>query len=78
VFNYQLPIYKDLNAYLLYKYMERTSGDSYSVFDVSTQWRNSRWQVSLYFNNIFNTEYWESNLVPMPKGNGLLGLSYSF
>jgi len=78
VFNYQLPIHKDFNAYLLYKYMERTSGDSYSVFDVSTQWRNSRWQISLYFNNIFNTEYWESNLVPMPKGNGLLGLSYSF
>ena len=31
-----------------------------------------------YFNNIFNTEYWESNLVPMPKGNGLFGLRYSF
>ena len=78
VSNYQLPIHKDFNAYLVYKYVERTSGDSYSVVDVSAQWRISRWQVSLYFNNIFNTEYWESNLVPMPKGNGLLGLSYSF
>ena len=78
VFNYQLPIHKDFNAYLVYKYVERISGDSYSVVDVSAQWRISRWQVSLYFNNIFNTEYWESNLVPMPKGNGLLGLSYSF
>ena len=78
VYNYQLPIHKDFNAYLVYKYVERISGDSYSVVDVSAQWRISRWQVSLYFNNIFNTEYWESNLVPMPKGNGLLGLSYSF
>ena len=78
VSNYQLPIHKDFNAYLVYKYVERISGDSYSVVDVSAQWRISRWQVSLYFNNIFNTEYWESNLVPMPKGNGLLGLSYSF
>ena len=76
--NYQLPIHKDFNAYLVYKYVERISGVSYSVVDVSAQWRISRWQVSLYFNNIFNTEYWESNLVPMPKGNGLLGLSYSF
>ena len=78
VTNYQIPIHKDFNAYLVYKYVERTSGDAYSVVDVSAQWRISRWQVSLYFNNIFNTEYWESNLVPMPKGNGLLGLRYSF
>ena len=78
VSNYQLPIHKDFNAYLVYKYVERTSGDAYSVVDFSAQWRISRWQVSLYFNNIFNTEYWESNLVPMPKGNGLLGFRYSF
>ena len=78
VSNYQIPIHKNLNTYLVYKYVERTSGDAYSVVDVSAQWRISRWQVSVYFNNIFNTEYWESNLVPMPKGNGLLGLRYSF
>ena len=77
VSNYQIPIHKNLNTYLVYKYVERTSGDAYSVVDVSAQWRISRWQVSVYFNNIFNTEYWESNLVPMPKGNGLLGLRYS-
>ena len=78
VSNYQIPIHKNLNTYLVYKYVERTSGDAYSVVDVSAQWRISRWQVSVYINNIFNTEYWESNLVPMPKGNGLLGLRYSF
>ena len=78
VSNYQIPIHKNLNTYLVYKYVERTSGDAYSVVDVFAQWRISRWQVSVYFNNIFNIEYWESNLVPMPKGNGLLGLRYSF
>ena len=78
VSNYQIPIHKNINTYLVYKYVERTSGDAYSVVDVSAQWRISRWQVSVYFNNIFNIEYWESNLVPMPKGNGLLGLRYSF
>ena len=78
VSNYQIPIHKNLNTYLVYKYVERTSGDAYSVVDVSAQWRISRWQVSVYINNIFNTEYWESNLGPMPKGNGLLGLRYSF
>ncbi len=78
VSNYQIPIHKNLNTYFVYKYVERTSGDAYSVVDVFAQWRISRWQVSVYFNNIFNIEYWESNLVPMPKGNGLLGLRYSF
>ena len=72
VSNYQIPIHKNLNTYLVYKYVERTSGDAYSVVDVSAQWRISRWQVSVYINNIFNTEYWESNLVTMPKGKGLL------
>tara|TARA_B100000963_G_scaffold240466_1_gene210357 strand:+ start:24713 stop:26557 length:1845 start_codon:yes stop_codon:yes gene_type:complete len=78
VSNYYLPINKNFNTFFVYKYVERTSGDAYSVIDVSAQWTISRCQISIYFNNIFNTEYWESNLVPMPKGNGLLGLSYSF
>jgi hypothetical protein len=26
-------------------------------------------ELSLFANNIFNTEYTETNLVPMPKGN---------
>ncbi|MGA0373870.1 MAG: TonB-dependent receptor plug domain-containing protein [Flavobacteriaceae bacterium] len=78
VSNYYLPIHKNLNTYFVYKYLERTSGDAYSVIDISAQWTISRCQVSVYFNNIFNQEYWESNMVPMPKGNGLLGLSYSF
>ena len=78
VSNYHLPIYKNLNTYFVYKYVERNSGYAYSVVDISARWTISRCEVSVYFNNIFNTEYWETNLVPMPKGNGLLGLRYSF
>ena len=78
VSNYQLPIFKDISTYFVYKYLERTSGDVYSVVDATARWTLKQLEVSVYFNNIFNTEYWESNLVPMPKGNGLLGLSYSF
>ena len=76
--NYFLPIRKNLSGNFVYKYVERTYGDEYSVVDISAQLTLSQLQVSLYFNNIFNNEYWESNLVPMPKGNGLLGLRYSF
>ena len=76
--NYHLPIHKNLSTYFVYKYVKRTSGDEYSVIDAFARWAIGQWQVSMYLNNIFNTEYWESNLVPMPKGNGLLGLRYSF
>ncbi|MBL6666727.1 MAG: TonB-dependent receptor [Flavobacteriaceae bacterium] len=76
--SYNLPITEDINLYLVYKYVERFSGDVYSVVDSSARWRHKSFEIGLYFNNIFNTEYWESNLVPMPKGNGLLGLRYSF
>ena len=78
IFNYQLPINKDLGVYVVQKFIERNSGYTYSVVDASARWILKRLEVSVYFNNIFNTEYWESNLVPMPKGNGLFGLRYSF
>ena len=76
--SYNWPITENLNTYFVYKYVERTSGDAYAVVDASARWTVGSFEISLYFNNIFNKDYWESNLVPMPKGNGLLGLRYSF
>ena len=76
--SYYFPIYKNLTTNFVYKFVERTFGDGYSVMDASVRWTLKQLEVSLYFNNIFNTKYWESNLVPMPKGNGLLGFRYSF
>jgi vitamin B12 transporter len=78
VASYHWPITQDLSSYFVYKYVKRTSGETYTVVDASARWTKNRWGLSLYFNNIFNTEYWESNWVPMPKGNGLLGILYSF
>ncbi|PDH46610.1 MAG: TonB-dependent receptor [Flavobacteriales bacterium MED-G15] len=75
---YSLPLTKKWGAFFVYKYVERTSGDAYIVVDCSTRWSLDVFELSLYFNNIFNKKYWESNLVPMPKGNGLIGLRYSF
>jgi iron complex outermembrane receptor protein len=76
--SYYFPIYKNLTTNFVYKFVERTFGDGYSVMDASVRWTLKQLEVSLYFNNIFNTKYWESNLVPMPRGNGLLGFLYSF
>jgi iron complex outermembrane receptor protein len=76
--SYYFPFHKNLSTNFVYKFVERTVGEGYSVMDFSVRWTLNQLEVSLYFNNIFNTEYWESNLVQMPKGNGLLGLRYSF
>ena len=57
--------------------MERTDGESYNVMDarVSANLKNGL-QLSFIANNIFNTEYTETNLVPMPKGNVMFGVKY--
>ena len=78
VWTYSLPVNLNLNAFFAYKYIERSSGESYRILDFSARWVTKNLELSLYFNNILNMEYWESNFVKMPKGNGLIGLRYSF
>lgn len=62
----------------IYKYAERTSGESYSVVDASIRYTITDLEFSVIANNIFDTEYTETNLVPMPKGNVLFGLKFNF
>lgn len=69
---------KNLSQSIVYKYAERTSGESYSVVDASVTLSINNLEVSAIANNIFNKEYTETNLVPMPKGNMLFGLKYKF
>ncbi len=61
-----------------YRYIERTNGESYTVFDAKflTTFKSGV-EFSIIANNIFNAEYTETNLVPMPKGNVMLGFKYS-
>ena len=63
---------------IVYKYAERTNGESYSVVDASINLTLNAFDISIIANNIFNTAYTETNLVPMPKGNILFGIVYSF
>ena len=78
IWTYSLPVNLNLNAFLAYKYIERSAGESYNILDFSARWAIRTLEFSVYFNNILNMEYWESNFVTMPKGNGLIGLRYSF
>ena len=69
---------KNVSQNIIYKYAERASGESYSVFDASVNVAIDALELSFIANNIFNTEYTETNLVPMPKGNVLFSLKYTF
>lgn len=69
---------KNLSQNIVYKYAERATGQSYSVLDASIVFTIKEFEISVFANNIFNTEYTETNLVPMPKGNILAGLTYRF
>jgi iron complex outermembrane receptor protein len=60
-----------------YRYVERTDGESYNVIDAKILATLKKGiEFSLTANNIFNAEYTETNLVPMPKGNVMFGVKY--
>jgi len=76
--NASLKIHQKIPLSIVYKFAERSSGDSYSVVDASIRYQTSRVTFSLIANNIFDESYSETNLVPMPKSNFLLGMNFHF
>tara|TARA_B110000967_G_scaffold44160_1_gene44315 strand:- start:373 stop:2196 length:1824 start_codon:yes stop_codon:yes gene_type:complete len=70
--------FKNITQSVIYKFAERASGSSYSVVDVQATLSVLDFEFSVIGNNIFNAEYVETGLVPMPKGNVLIGLNYAF
>ena len=76
--SYYMQLFKNFTHSILYRYSERTSGDSYSVVDMGAAYTLKAFEFSLFANNIFNTEFTETNFVPMPKGNLLFGIRYNF
>ncbi|MFM7895116.1 MAG: TonB-dependent receptor plug domain-containing protein [Flavobacterium sp.] len=74
----QFNIFKGFNTTFAYRYVERTAGMSYNVYDVNVSYRINAFELSMFANNIFNVEYIESGMIPMPKGNVLFGMKYLF
>jgi len=65
------------SQHLSYRYVERTNGQNYNVVDAKiVAALKTHMEFSLAANNIFNAEYTETNLVPMPKGNVMAGFIY--
>jgi len=75
---YHSQFLKNVSQDITYKYANRTTGESYHAVDVKATLAIESFTISVIGNNIFNTEYTETNLVPMPKGNVLLDLKYLF
>lgn len=67
---------KILNQTISYRYVERTKGNSYNLIDAKVSAEINKLVFSLNANNIFNTNYIEVGLVPMPKGNVMFGIAY--
>ncbi|WP_027125328.1 TonB-dependent receptor plug domain-containing protein [Gelidibacter mesophilus] len=76
--NFRSQLIKNFSQTILYKYAVRTAGDEYGVMDLSVDYQKEKFEISISANNIFNAEYTETNLVPMPKGNFMFGVSYKF
>jgi iron complex outermembrane receptor protein len=76
--SYNMQFLKKVTNTVSYRYTERTAGSSYSVVDLVASYNLKAFEFSLFANNIFNTVYTETNLVPMPKGNLMFGVRYDF
>lgn len=75
---WQSQFIKNVSESVTYKYVERTSGNSYTVLDAGATYQLHHMEFSVIANNILNETYTETSLVPMPKGNLLFGFTYLF
>ena len=76
--NYASTITKNLTGIIAFKHAQRPLQEDYQVLDLNVQWQLNDLRLSFSANNILNEVYSESNLVPMPLGNGLFGLQVVF
>ncbi len=75
---FSTQLFKNIRQNVVYKYAERTTGQTYNVWDASLIYRLSTIEFSITASNIFNADYIETGFTPMPPGNVLFGLRYSF
>ncbi|EDM45124.1 TonB-dependent receptor [unidentified eubacterium SCB49] len=70
-------LFKNISQNIIYKYAERTTGDTYNVWDASIIMSLEKVEFSATANNIFNVDYIEAGYVPMPPSNVLFGIKYN-
>ena len=75
---YMFEINEKISSSLVLKNAERINEKNYTVIDFKTSYKFNKFAISILLNNILDTEYSETNLVPMPGFNSLAALQYSF
>ena len=70
-------LFKNVSHNIIYKHAQRTTGDSYNVWDTSLVVNVKQLEFTVTASNIFNADYIEAGFVPMPPSNILFGMRYS-
>ncbi|WP_296311944.1 TonB-dependent receptor plug domain-containing protein [Winogradskyella sp. UBA3174] len=71
-------LFKNMRQNVVYKYAERTTGQTYNVWDASLVYRLKQMEFTITASNIFDADYIETGFTPMPPSNVLFGIRYSF
>jgi len=71
-------LFKNVSQNIIYKHAQRTTGDTYNVWDASVAVNLKQLEFTITASNIFNADYIETGYVPMPPSNILFGMRYSF
>jgi len=76
--SYIAKLSSKVQTFLGIKYAQREVLAPYTVIDASINWKLGDFQLNLASYNLLNTDYSETNLVPMPGRNALFSLQYNF
>ena len=74
---YTFEINEKIYSTVTYKNAERSNKEKYTVIDFRSSYKLDKFTLSVILNNILDTEYSETNLVPMPGFNFLVQINYS-
>ena len=74
---YMFQVRDFISSTLTFKNSKRLNDESYTVIDLRTSYMYDKFTISVILNNILDAEYSETNLVPMPGFNSLIGIKYS-
>lgn len=72
VLGWNTQFLKNFQQNINYRFVERTQGDTYQVVDASVNYDIKNFNIALQANNLFDIDYTETNLVPMPGFNLML------
>ena len=74
---YHYKFFRLINSSTMLKFIERDNRKRDSIIDLYFHYGFKKIEVDLSINNLFDIEYSETNLVPMPKRNFLFGITYT-